>query len=117
MINPFKGVESAWRSLDGKNALSLGAHNTIKQASQMSYGSASAWGAGIGAAYGGVEGALSYDGSFLGGAFHGGMVGAVGGVGLRGAAGLYNKGAAGATTGNSRFAWKNFSDGWNATGE
>ena len=113
MFNPMKNVNSAWTTLGGKDKASLGIHNSLLQMSSMSYGSATAWGAGIGGAYGGIEGALSYDGSFLGGAVHGAMVGAAGGAGGRFASGLYAKGSGG-TIGDAsgRFAWKHFSTGW-----
>ena len=115
MFNPIKGIESAWKAADGKTALSMASHNSLLQAGQMSFGSATAWGAGIGAAYGGIEGGLSYDGSFLGGAVHGAMVGAAGGAGARYASGLYAKGSGGAVGTPGAFAWKNFSNGWSAS--
>ena len=88
MFNPMQGIgKSAWSSLGGKDTASLGVHNSLLQMSGMSYGSATAWGAGLGGAYGGIEGGLSYDGSFLGGAVHGAMVGAAGGAGARFASG------------------------------
>ena len=117
MFNPMQGIgKSAWSSLGGKDTASLGVHNSLLQMSGMSYGSATAWGAGLGGAYGGIEGGLSYDGSFLGGAVHGAMVGAAGGAGARFASGLYAKGSGGAVgNANGRFTWKNFSDGWSST--
>lgn len=113
MFNPMKNVtmNSAWK---GADKIKAGAHNTMLHGAAMSYGSASAWGAGAGAAYGGVEGAMSYDGSFLSGAVHGAMVGGVAGAAFRGAAGVYTSGAGAkaGVTDNQLFAWKNFSNGW-----
>lgn len=113
MFNPMKNVQvgSAWKAAD---KISAGAHNTLLQGAAMSYGASSAWGAGVGAAYGGIEGAMSYDGSFVGGAVHGAMVGGVAGAAFRGASGVYTHGA-GAKAGvadSQAFAWKNFSNGW-----
>ena len=114
MFNPIQGIEkSAWSALKGKSQISLGAHNSLLQMGQMSYGSATAWGAGVGATYGGIEGAMSYDGSFFGGAVHGAMVGAAGGAGGRFASGLYTTGSKGVVgDAKGRFAWKHFGDGW-----
>lgn len=114
----FGTIAKAARSqADFKSAFSNGAHNTMLQHAAMSYASSSAWGAGIGAAYGGLDGALSYDGSFFGGAIHGGMVGAAAGLGARGISGMYQKGsglAAGTADTRGRFAWANIGKGWNA---
>lgn len=117
MFNPMAAVRAKGVvTPDMKSAFGAGAHNTMIQGAAMSYGSATAWGAGIGATYGGIDGALSYDGSFLGGAVHGGMVGAAGGALFKGGAGMYTTGAgakAGAYDGGT-FAWKNISNGWSA---
>ena len=122
MFSPFKGLGGAQSAWKGMEQISYGAHNSLLQGSTLSYGAASAWGAGAGAVYGGIDGALSYDGSFLGGAVHGAMVGGVAGAAFRGASGIYATGAGqGALKGSgafpssmtpTKFAWKNFADGW-----
>lgn len=114
MLKAFKAFDTT--GMQGKDIASLGAHTMLREASNMGWGSATAWGAGGGAVYGGIEGALSYDGSFMSGAVHGAMVGAAGGAGFRAASGLYAKSAGGQVADiNGRFAWKNFADGWSTT--
>ena len=115
MMNPFS-TKAIGSFADVKSAFGAGAHNTMIQSAAASLGTHAAWGAGVGATYGGIEGAISYDGSFLGGAVHGAMVGGVGGAAFKGLTGLYTKGA-GATAGQAykqgeTFAWKNISNGW-----
>ena len=96
-LSAFKNIagfdKAGLKALDSGDQVGLYAHNSLLQIANASYGSATAWGAGIGAGYGALDGAFSYDGSFFGGAFHGAMMGAAGGAGLRATAGTYAKGA------------------------
>lgn len=121
MISPFGRIET--KSAFNGAKVSMGLHDTLLQAGSVSLGGAAAWGAGVGATIGGVNGAMSYDGSFLGGAIHGGMVGAVGGMGTRFAANTYAKGAFNGAAGSvvngafpaqqgAKFNWGNFATGW-----
>lgn len=97
-FDAFRGVTmggDAIKALKGGEKISLGAHNSLLQLSNVSgYTNPTAWGAAAGAAYGAADGAFSYDGSFFGGAFHGAMLGATAGAGLKFAANTYAKGAA-----------------------
>lgn len=121
MINPFGRIETKGAFSGAK--LSMGLHDTLLQTGSVGLGASAAWGAGIGATAGGINGAMSYDGSFLGGAVHGAMVGSIGGMGARFAANTYAKGAFhGATESvvngvfpaqqGGKFNWSNFSTGW-----
>lgn len=129
-FNAFRGVaigDAGVKALDSTGAkLSLGAHNSMLQlANVSSWTTPAMYGAGAGAAYGALDGAFSYDGSIMGGAFHGAMLGGVGGAGLKFAADTYAKGAVKgfkpfdeatsafttATGGGS----KKFADAWSAT--
>ena len=93
-FSAFKNAGIDAGSLKGGEQLSLGIHNSLLQlANTSSFKSPAAYGAGLGAAYGAADGAFSYDGSIMGGAFHGAMLGGVGGVGLKQAANTYGKGA------------------------
>ena len=83
-LSAFKGVEDIAAGLKGGEKISLGVHNSLRQIANVSgYSTPTAWGAGLGAAYGGFDGMTSYDGSIIGGAFHGAMLGAAGGAGLQ----------------------------------
>lgn len=73
-------------------SISTGANNFFMHGSSMSYGGASAWGAGIGAGLGGINGGMSYDGSAFSGAMNGAILGGIGGAAFRGASGSYAKG-------------------------
>lgn len=95
-LSAFRNIEpDVLKGLGSGQKVGLGVHNSLLQmgGSAFGYGSASAWGAGAGAAYGAIDGGLSYDGSILGGAFHGAMLGAAGGAGLKFASETYAKGA------------------------
>ena len=93
-LSAFKGVEDIAAGLKGGEKMSLGVHNSLRQIANVSgYSTPTAWGAGLGAAYGGFDGMTSYDGSIIGGAFHGAMLGAAGGAGLKFAADSYAAGA------------------------
>jgi hypothetical protein len=93
-LSAFKGVEDIAAGLKGGEKMSLGVHNSLRQIANVSgYSTPAAWGAGLGAAYGGFDGMTSYDGSIIGGAFHGAMLGAAGGAGLKFAADSYAVGA------------------------
>lgn len=96
-FNAFRGSGLSDGFIKGMNSgekLSLGAHNSMLQLANVSGWSTPAmYGAGAGAAYGALDGAFSYDGSILGGAFHGAMLGGVGATGLKFAANTYAKGA------------------------
>lgn len=93
-LSAFKGVEDIAAGLKGGEKISLGVHNSLRQIANVgNYTTPTAWGAGLGAAYGGFDGMTSYDGSILGGAFHGAMLGAAGGAGLKFAADSYAAGA------------------------
>ena len=94
-LSAFKGVEDIAAGLKGGEKMSLGVHNSLRQIANVSgYSTPTAFGAGLGAAYGGFDGMTSYDGSIIGGAFHGAMLGAAGGAGLKFAADSYAVGAA-----------------------
>lgn len=115
MFSAFKGIEKGViDSVSSGQKLSLGLHNSLLQAGNVSnYGNAALMGMGAGAAYGAVDGAFSYDGSILGGAFHGAILGGIGGAGLKFAGETYGKGAV-----NSKFASGNvgsFKSEWNTT--
>lgn len=93
-LSAFKGVEDIAAGLKGGEKMSLGVHNSLRQIANVSgYSTPTAWGAGLGAVYGGFDGMTSYDGSIIGGAFHGAMLGAAGGAGLKFAADSYAVGA------------------------
>lgn len=95
-FSAFKGVEKGMvDSLSSGQQISLGLHNSLLQLGNVSsFSTPALYGAGAGAAYGALDGAFSYDGSVVGGAFHGAMLGGVGGAGLKFAANTYGKGAA-----------------------
>ena len=129
-FNAFRGVaikDAGVKALDSTGAkLSLGAHNSMLQLANVSGWSTPAmYGAGAGAAYGALNGAFSYDGSIMGGAFHGAMLGGVGGAGLKFAADTYAKGAVkgfkpfdeatSAFTTATGGGGKKFADAWSAT--
>lgn len=94
-FNAFRNVDkSIYENIGSGGKISLGAHNSLLQlANTSSFSSPAMYGAGLGAAYGALDGAFSYDGSMVGGAFHGAMLGAVGGVGAKFAADTYGRGA------------------------
>ncbi len=115
-FNAFKGVESISKNLSSTgDKVSLGVHNSLLQLGNVSgFGTPAMYGAGAGAIYGAANGAFSYDGSILGGAFHGAMLGGVGGAGLKFAADTYGMGAV-----KSKFAsgsLGSFKNEWNSTG-
>lgn len=123
MINPLKGIDKS--TMDVSEAFKAAAHNTLGQIASNSYVASTAWGAGIGASVGAVNGYLSYDDTLLGGATHGAMLGAAGGAGMRLASEVYAKGAGMAfnkSTGafnysyknGDSFSWSNFNSGWNS---
>lgn len=97
-FNAFRDVaikDAGVKALDSTGAkLSLGVHNSMLQLANVSgWTTPAMYGAGAGAAYGAIDGAFSYDGSIMGGAFHGAMLGAAGGTGLKFAADTYARGA------------------------
>ena len=116
-LSAFRNIEPDFvKGLSSGQKVGLGIHNSLLQMgdSAFGYGSASAWGAGAGAVYGAIDGGLSYDGSILGGAFHGAMLGAAGGAGLKFASETYAKGAVG-----SNWATESggaFRNAWSPTG-
>lgn len=115
-FSAFKGVEDIASGLTTKSdKISLGIHNSLLQLGNVSgFGTPAMYGAGAGAAYGAANGAFSYDGSILGGAFHGAMLGGVGGAGLKFAADTYALGAV-----KSKYAsgsLGSFKNEWSPTG-
>lgn len=92
----------------------LGIHNSLLQMGNTTYSTAGAWGAGIGAAYGAIDGGLSYDGSILGGAFHGAMLGGAAGAGLRFAGETYGNGAISSEFASGKLG--SFANAWTPTG-
>lgn len=95
-FNAFKGINrGVMDGLEGSGQkISLGIHNSLLQLGNVSgFSNPAMVGAGAGAAYGALNGAFGYDGSVLGGAFHGAVLGGVGGAGLKFAADTYAKGA------------------------
>lgn len=115
-FNAFKGIDrGVMDSLENTSQkLSLGAHNSLLQLGNVAgYSNPAMVGAGVGAAYGAIDGAFGYDGSLLGGAFHGAMLGGVGGAGLKLAANTYGKGAA--SSGFATGKEGTFANAWNTT--
>lgn len=115
-FSAFKGIEKGTvDALSSGQQMSLGLHNSLLQLGNVSsFSSPALYGAGAGAAYGALDGAFSYDGSVVGGAFHGAMLGGVGGTGLKFAANTYGKGAL-----KSKFAsgeLGSLKNEWNTTG-
>lgn len=114
-FSAFKGVEDLAKDLGTTTEKgSLGIHNSLLQLGNVSgIMTPAAYGAGAGAAYGAINGALSYDGSILGGAFHGAMLGGVGGVGAKFAANTYSKGAV--KSGFASGSEGSYANAWNTT--
>lgn len=117
-FNAFKGIDrGVMEGLESTGQkVSLGAHNSLLQLGNVSgYSNPAMVGAGIGAAYGALNGAFGYDGSILGGAFHGAMLGGVGGAGARFAAETYSKGAV--KTGFASGKEGSFANAWEVGGK
>lgn len=114
MYNPWGSVVKDGIAADAKfgEKVSRITHQMLSDANANTWTATGLTGVGVGAGVGAINGAVSYDGTFFGGAVNGAMLGGAGGVGIKSFASVYSSGIKNSEKGIKNFSWTTFNNGW-----